>query len=162
MTVIAVVDCNLGRRMARQSPLERARDSARLGLPPAPNSRFRLLRRVIVRLNWFTLRHQIDHNIAMLRAVDELRAELHAHQLRMSEVVASMEASLRSEILGSETREDRHEREIISLVAATAAMQARLDEINATTKPAEGSRSAPESGTATVATLRAVQTDHGS
>lgn len=123
--------------MSRKPPLERARTAARLGLPPHPKARFRLLRRIIVRLNWFTIRHQMDYNLAVLRAIEELRADLDAHrefvlahQHRVAEVMASMEASLRSEILGTDRREDRLERDVVILQSMTAALSFRLDELS--------------------------------
>lgn len=75
-------------------------------------------------------RHQIDHNLAVVEAIRELRTDLVIYQHRMSEIIASLEASLRSEILGADTREDRHEREIIRLAATTAALRVQLEELS--------------------------------
>lgn len=73
----------------------------------------------------------MDYNLAMLRAVEELRGELHTYQTRMSEVIASLEASLRSEILGADSREDRIERDVLALFATSSALKTRLDELAA-------------------------------
>lgn len=121
--------------------LRRARRHARLGLPVPPEARHRLLKRLVLKLTWFTTGPQTDYNLAMLKAVNQLSGEVGAlreqigalreqmtsHRHQVSHVLAGVEASLRAEILGADRRGDQAEADLMRLTAAVAALQVRLE-----------------------------------
>ncbi len=67
--------------------LRRARELADVGLPVGPAVRFRFLKRIVFRVNWTFLRHQVALNHMVVDELADLRAERAA-------VAASMESRL--------------------------------------------------------------------
>jgi len=111
---------------------------ARLGLPIPADARYRLVKRIVLKLTWFLTRHQMDHNLAMLRAVEEVAARVATveqqvadHRHHMAQIVAGLEASLRAEILGSDRRSDQIETDLVRLSATVTALQANLESVAA-------------------------------
>lgn len=49
---------------------------ANMGLPVGPTERFRLGKRLLARLCWFFLRHQVAFNEAIVKAVQEMSAQV--------------------------------------------------------------------------------------
>lgn len=120
--------------------LERAERHAELGLPVAPGSRHRLIKRVVLKLTWFLTRHQIEHNLAMVAAVADLESRVTAlaevenrlmvHRHQVAQIITGVEATMRAEILGSDRRGDRLETDLVRLSAAVAALRAQIDSLD--------------------------------
>lgn len=120
--------------MADESPTERAARDATLGLPIPTGAKHRLIKRIVLRSTWFLMRHQMDHNLAMLRAVEDLaartaevEAQVAAHRHHVAQLLTGLEASLRAEILGPDRRSDQIETDLVRLMATVSALQATLE-----------------------------------
>ena len=131
--------------MTRKNHLQRARRHARLGLPIPEAAKHRLIKRVVLKLTWFTTSHQMDHNIAIVKAVGELthevaslREQIVSHRHHVARVLAEVEASLRAEILGSDRRGDLIEADLMRLSVAVSSMHVRLDAMMARLDDVEG------------------------
>jgi hypothetical protein len=120
--------------------LERAGRHAELGLPVPAGAKHVFLKRLVLKLTWFTTRHQMEHNLAMVAAVADLEARVAAladlenrlvvYRHHVAQILAGIEASLRAEILGSDRRGDRLETDLVRLSATVAALQAQLDSLD--------------------------------
>lgn len=119
----------------------------------------------MVKLTWFTTSHQIDHNLATVRALREisahladlsaqvtgLEAQMTLHRHHVSQVLAGIEASLRSEVLGADRRGDDLETDVVRLSATVAALRAQVDALAGTANTPQ-----PEVAPAQVAAVRSL------
>jgi len=71
--------------------LQAARSRANLGLPLSGNTRFRFLKRIVYRISWLFLNHQIAYNEHMASALEEV---LEAVAKRQDELVKLLSEKL--------------------------------------------------------------------
>lgn len=109
--------------------LDRARSAAQLGLPIPVGTRFRFLKRVHARLGWFMTKRQIDHNGAVIAAIDSLAAEIRDHRRRVAEVLAEVEMSLRTEVLAARQHDEQRSVDLANLASRLGVLRAELDQL---------------------------------
>lgn len=96
--------------------LSLAREHANLGLPVAPSERFRLVKRLVARVGWRFLRHQIAFNEATIEAIRELSAH-----------VSRLEQGVKDDLLDFADRSaSQAQAEITDQVAEARSVQADL------------------------------------
>lgn len=73
----------------QSSSAQAARARANLGLPLDRRTRFRFVKRVVYRVSWLFLNHQVAFNHHVLDAIDEALAEITERQEALSELLTS-------------------------------------------------------------------------
>lgn len=119
-----------------------------------------------MRLNWFTLRHQMDYNAAVVRhltgltnEIAHLRDEMVQHQHRVAQTLAQIEASLRSEILATPRLGEHVDLDISRLHALVAAQQVHVDDLRSRLTELLAAHLPPDSELPPVARLRSSLND---
>jgi len=102
-----------------------AEEHADVGLPVA-SGRFRSARRVLGRLLWPFLRHQVQFNRALLAELDAVRARLDSDELRLARVDGDL-AHHSSVLVRHEEPLDRHEFLLTHLERATGDLIRQID-----------------------------------
>ncbi len=98
---------------------------ADIGLPAAPG-RFRFARRLLGRILWPVLRHQVQVNRALLAELDAVRARLDSDELRLARVDGDL-AHHSSVLVRHEEPLDRHEFLLTHLERATGDLIRQID-----------------------------------